>query len=140
MEQYRSILAPRTQRRSQNFRSDSAKIRLSEGKTKENLVFFVFPNRWSSESHHACMFGRVVTEENKVNVSTFDEVKGTIKRGKNQRKACFSLFFRAKVPSAKPKVRISEHRTKEKAFFLLFCRAKVPSAKPMVRISERKTK
>ena len=42
MEQYRSSLAPRTQRRSQNFRSDSAKIRLSEGKTKENLVFFCF--------------------------------------------------------------------------------------------------
>ena len=77
MEQYRSSLAPRTQRRSQNFRSDSAKIRLSEGKTKENLVFFVFPNRWSSESHHACMFGRV-TEENVVNESIFGEAKDRV--------------------------------------------------------------
>ena len=39
------VLAPRTQRRSQNFRSDVAKIRLSEGKTKENLVFFCFSER-----------------------------------------------------------------------------------------------
>ena len=40
------------------------KVRLSERKTK---FICDFPNRWSSESHHACMFGRVVTEENKVN-------------------------------------------------------------------------
>ena len=54
----------------------ATKVRLSERKTK---FIWVFPNRWSSESHHACMFGRVVTEENKVNVSTFGETKGTIK-------------------------------------------------------------
>ena len=58
--------------------NSSAKLRISEGKTK--LLFEFFPNRWSSESHHACMFGRVVTEENKVNVSNFGEAKVTIKR------------------------------------------------------------
>ena len=41
--------------------------------------------------------------------------KGTIKRGKYQRKINFSLNFRAKVPSLK--VRLSEQNTKGKLFF-----------------------
>ena len=46
---------------------------------KENLFFFSFPNRWSSESHRASTFGRVGIEENEVNESTFGEAKGTDK-------------------------------------------------------------
>ena len=42
---------------------------------KENKFFFSFPNRWSSESHRACTFGRVVTEENVVNESTLGVAK-----------------------------------------------------------------
>ena len=42
------------------------------------------------------------------------------KRAKNQRKACFSGFFRAGVPSAKPEVRIiCERDATERQFFLL---------------------
>ena len=42
--------------------------------------------------------------------------KGTIKRGKYQRKINFSLNFRAKVPSLK--VRLSEENTKGKLVFV----------------------
>ena len=65
-----------------------AKVRLSERKCK---FICKFPNRWSSESHHASMFGRVVTEENKVSVSTFGEAKGANKRANYEEKAVFSL-------------------------------------------------
>jgi len=40
MEQYRSSLTPRTQRRSQNFRSDTAKIRIFSDTTKDFLIYF----------------------------------------------------------------------------------------------------
>ena len=53
---------------------------------KENKFFFSFPNRWSSESHRASTFGRVVTEENGVNESTFGETKGTKKLSKREEK------------------------------------------------------
>ena len=46
--------------------------------------------------------------------------KGTIKRGKYQRKINFSLNFRAKVPSLK--VRLSEQNTKGKLVFVNFFR------------------
>ncbi len=43
------------------------------------------------------------------NASTFDEVKGTDKRGQFKRKTIFSFYCRVKVPSIK--VRISESKT-----------------------------
>ena len=44
------------------------------------------------------------------NASTFDEVKGTDKRGQFKRKTIFSFYCRVKVPSIK--VRISERKAK----------------------------
>ncbi len=49
------------------------------------------------------------------NASTFDEVKGTDKRGQFKRKTIFSFYCRVKVPSIK--VRISERKNK---FYLIF--------------------
>ena len=40
-------------------------------------------NRWSSESHHACMFGRVATEE--------DEVKCILFKTEGQKQRLISL-------------------------------------------------
>ena len=46
------------------------KQRLSESRAKR---IFALPNRWSSESHQACLNGRVVTEVGVANVSDFDQ-------------------------------------------------------------------
>ena len=45
------------------------KQRLSESRAKR---VWALPNRWSSESHQACLNGRVVTEVGEANVSCFD--------------------------------------------------------------------
>jgi len=61
---------------------------------KENTFFFSFSNRWSSESHHACMFGRVVTEEDEVNESIFDrQVKVRISKNNTKQKVIFFVFI-----------------------------------------------
>jgi len=44
--------------------------------------------------------------------SIFDEVNYTIKRVKYKRKARFSFYFRTRVSSTKPIIRLSEHITK----------------------------
>ena len=35
-------------------------------------------NRWSSKSHHACMFGRVVTEVNAVKIRPMGQIFGQL--------------------------------------------------------------
>ena len=45
---------------------------------KENLFFFAFPNRKSSESHNARIFGRVAFEVDAVNESSLDRVFANI--------------------------------------------------------------
>ena len=45
---------------------------LSKGK---NLGSLSLKNRWSSESHHACMFGRVATEEDEVNILAIESIR-----------------------------------------------------------------
>jgi hypothetical protein len=44
--------------------------KFSSSERREKLVFALLSreNRWSSKSHHACMFGRVVTEVNAVKI------------------------------------------------------------------------
>ena len=60
------------------------------------------------------------TEPDESPCHSVHKCKGTNKRAENQRKTCFSLFSRAKVHSARPKVRISERKTKGKLVFLCF--------------------
>ena len=45
---------------------------LSKGK---NLGSLSLKNRWNSESHHVCMFGRVATEENEVNSLAIESIR-----------------------------------------------------------------
>ena len=57
--------------------------------------------------------------QNHISFLTFShsECKGTNKRAKSKRKTCFSFLFRAKVPSTKSEVRLSEKKTKGKTYF-----------------------
>ena len=64
-----------------NIAFDSAKVRISERKTKGKLVFLCFPER-------KCLRRSQRYED----------------AAENQRKTCFSLFSRAKVASVKPKL------------------------------------
>ena len=51
------------------------KQRLSESRAKR---IFALPNRWSSESHQACLNGRVVTEVGVANVSCFNRARALL--------------------------------------------------------------
>ena len=78
-------------------------------------------------SHSACK-GSANREKCKINRDLFSfprcslpkrqSLKGTNKRAKSKRKTCFSFLFRAKVPSTKSEVRLSEKKTKRILSFL----------------------
>ena len=51
------------------------KQRVSESRAKR---FFALPNRWSSESHQACLNGQVVTEVGVANVSCFNRARALL--------------------------------------------------------------
>ena len=62
----------RAKRWSSESRSKLVCILPSRDRVRGTQIVWALPNRWSSESHQACLNGRVVTEVGEANVSCFD--------------------------------------------------------------------
>ena len=56
---------------------ENIKQRVSESKAER---VWALPNRWSSESHQACLNGRFASEVGVANVSCFDRRSNIVKR------------------------------------------------------------
>ena len=83
---------------------------------RKNNFSFGLSNWWSSESHRACTFGRVVTEENVVNESTLGAAKVRKVEWNTKEKVTFLFISETEYLRCKSEVRknwLSEKETNE---------------------------